>query len=341
MRMLNPKWFLWLLTALLMGGCASPHQQLLHPEQFNLTLNKIFEASWNDNGDWSNDMMDCARVWGPLFCMWVGKEKGIAELSERGKISLARQKRIISEAVQGFMTGKVPPIYSFNGLTALAFAARHLGDNESEQLCGRLLPILTPLAVQKSSEIDQRWLAGMAIVNLEYYRINPGKNEYYKKLAQSCLDKIKTARPEFNKVYEFEEWCSGFMAIAHAYLNTGDKEYKNTADRMLSSAFADTDAGQTTGQWPGRLSAVNSFCWGLLDLYEASGDIAYYTKANELLTAMLPLAYSTGTFYHDWDASNRSDQYCSGCNFMSLMVFYRFSKGNIPINFSAKLRPDR
>lgn len=63
---------------------------------------------------------------------------------------------------------------------------------------------------------------------------------------------------------------------------------------------------------------------GIINLYEATGDIQYRLKAEAMLTWMETDLYFEGLLYHHWDDGvGRATYYCTGCNFLLLNNIFR------------------
>jgi hypothetical protein len=315
-------------------GCLSTSREsILWNEEFNAVLDSMMQT-WNGDGTWDHEMSGvCTRTFGTAFCAQVGREKGIEDLCEMAELTANLEQRVISEAARNMILKRKIDPNVFRGLPALMVTAKYMEDEEKKTLLMTLIPMMTTFL--KMFRVDYSNVCGLAMLNFGLYSMKTGADEKFKVSGLACLNMLPVSSSDFDKMSSYNQ-ALVFMAYANAYLHTGKLKCRETADYLMNLIEAKCSVlnkdGKKVLKFSRVLSPNNCLAYGILDLFEATGDSLYRDKSIQVMRYVLSHElYSNGIIYHHSTARGRASSFCSGCNFMSLINIYRINGGNLHV----------
>lgn len=309
-------------------------------KEFSAILSRLLIDSWRDDGDWSGDLQGDATFFAPVILYALWQDTGNRVFLDMADKTVEHEKTLLKRF---FL---VPDMSMVIGFPVLAESYKATGNQDSldRYLSGvrkgaamaALFPgFFTPFVYDKASVYGT-----VGTLSLQAYEFT--LDESYRK---SGLDLIAAADHACwngkEGIYAYEQladWPQATMlvALAKAYRVTAGMDYLDRCRIItgsLDQRFLDLQRGGYYGHPDGTikgLSGNNTLAWSFLDLYEATGDRMYLEKAGKLLEWILSedlYDVKTGTIFHHWDAkTGRSGAYCTGCNFHSLCIMYRYNR---------------
>jgi len=299
-------------------------------------LDHLVADFWSPDGNWEGDMQGDATAFAPYILYASGK----ARLEEKATATVDYEVTIAAAVA----TTGVLSMEAVVGAPALADGFRNTGKTlyRAAFLLGARQGYAMIAANPEEFAVYVGQLATVygtgAYLSLVAHEISGEQQDL-----DHALDLIARADAtewdDARGVYRYAsgmDWAQAtmIMALAKAYVATKDETHLTHATRALAGMDAgawDAASGGyylNEGKAGKTLSGNNNMVWAMLDLYEATGDATYLTKAK----AVLEWVFSKDLYspvepmlFHDWTPAGRSDFYCTGCNFETLCNVHRLN----------------
>jgi len=361
--------FLLLFTCL---ACGSAENGVLQPESssaplfnslFHEIMDNLLENYWVGNGDWDGDAQGDDVAFGPWLCYSLGADQGIQEFAEMGTRTVDYEMDQLEKLFNGELFDPRRPVRSFVAIMKAVLGGPALIDGygftkepDYLEVLDLGLDLVTRIGVTFPGVLalfvfDPVVVLGIAAdMDLDAFEVTQDP-----KYLSWALAVLKVAENRFwddgNGYYGRECWdwpqATMLMALAAAFRFTQDPIYRERAERLLETVEETLwDGDSPEGGWYGHdrvveeskaLSGNNIFTRALLDWYELTGEHAYLQRAVDTFRFLEQVLYADRILWHHWtEEEGRDDEFCTGCNLMTLGNLYRLNRlQGTPVRYAA------
>ena len=362
--------FLALFVALVVFACSSEDSRegsgsfgkALFSNMFHEILDNLMDNHWVGNGDWSDDAQGDDVAFGPWLLYSMGADQELETYMHMATRTVNYEVGQLEKLFHGelwdstdILGSLVNIMKAVLGGPALIDGYRFTHDPLYLEVLDFGLEAITWVSLVFPELLipfvfDPVVVVGIAAdMNLDAYEVT--REPAYLTGALLVLQAAEDRFWNEDKGYygkECWDWPEAtlLMALAAAYRFTRSPFYQERAERLLGTVEEQLwDGNASEGGFFGHdrvvvgskaLSGNNIFTRAFLDWYEETGEPHYLERAVDTLNFLEEVLYADRMLRHHWTPEEgRTDEFCTGCNLMTLGNIYRLNRlRGTPIAYS-------
>ena len=281
----------------------------------NRVVERMVAEYGSPDGRWGGCMSDgCVEIWGTQFFYRAGTRRDRDDLLELGELMAGRIASDLRGAVWDAIFGEArrddPALFGFPAL----LVSGALGDRGMDAF---LFESVISRADEHLDSLDRRERAGIAAILATSAELNPDDRDA----------RLTRARELAESAADGGGYTWQFLALSTIARVTGEvRDIEAARASLARTNYRFDDPGRIAlplDMTDEVLSRILSLIHGLVDLYAATGDAKLHRGATSVLDFVFSDAYyEDGTLIHD-RVFGRSEDVCTGCNFMALYLVDR------------------
>jgi hypothetical protein len=334
---MRSRFLLLLLAVAFLNACsvaprAKPEAPPVPPlitERFNVILANLLADCPLEDDCWAHDMgPGCTPVWATLFGYEAGTRGGRDDLIRIGRVAAAAQANACNRALVGILSGRLdmstPGLAEkLTGFPALLISGTR-GRNSVHYAAFRVLMPFATAYVERGDHPANLY-AGMALVLTELYRLDP--NHPRKTIEQARLFSARISHPYYQTLA-----AMSWAAIARASGDPGDLKRAKAVCAVINPDVQTARGTARDFPYANYLSLHLALIHAYIDLDEIEPDGEWRGRATQLLEYVFSDLYFDGRFLVHHNHGERSDSFCSGCNFLALYLADRLYGTSLEID---------
>lgn len=311
-------------------------------EEFNKVLCNMIKNYWDESGDWKDDGMGDSTTFAPLVLFDLAERLKQPELSNMAVRTVEWEVQLFQNMMDQILKGEDPQkmMETVNGIPALIAGYYYTKNKRYSNLVKTALIFAENIATTNPDMFTYFLFdrvtvpAVLSYIGFLYSKIS-GEKLYSKKALRLINFMDEKYWDENEATYgEKEAWSTPFIinSLIEAYLAASDKKYLERANLILSNAEKDLWKEDgfyiEDGTYFGLAENIN-FVHTYLNFFEVTKEQIYLDKAEKLIKHLFDnrlFDSEKGMIYHDFRiGSGRSDYFCTGCNFCTLIAILRMN----------------